>query len=135
MTVIQYIIMAITAKPAPNDPYNPSPASEDVVRHPSPFIPIRLPIFALVIWINDGIVRLLNAVGGRPPVRHKAAAPSLSSGSAVGRRRLSDATESAEEGGMGNIQVQNLGGKGGTAVNVGRRPVSTRVNLGRRKND
>ena len=33
--------------------------------------------------------------------------------------------------------MQNLGGKGGTAVNVGKgtRPVGTRVNLGRRKND
>jgi len=129
--------MAITAKPVPNDPYNPSPATEDAIRHPSPFIPIRLPIFALVIWINDGIVRLLNVVGGRPPVRHKAAAPSLSSSSTAARRRLSDATESAEEGGMGSIQMQNLGGKGGTAVNVGKgtRPVGTRVNLGRRKND
>ncbi|KAJ3845243.1 etoposide-induced protein 2.4-domain-containing protein [Lentinula raphanica] len=40
-----YIIMAMHARPVPNDPYNPVPET-DAIRHPSPFIPIRLPVFA-----------------------------------------------------------------------------------------
>jgi etoposide-induced 2.4 mRNA len=69
------MIMAMRARPLPIDPYNPSSSPltghsgdehEHVVRHPSPFIPIRIPVFALVIWINDAIVRMLNALGGRP---------------------------------------------------------------------
>jgi len=101
--------MAMRARPLPIDPYNPSTSvtnksryntSDDqgVVRHPSPFIPIRVPVFAFVIWINDAIVRMLNTLGGRPVRqghRH-----SLSSDYKKGRygRRDSDAEESAEDG-------------------------------------
>jgi etoposide-induced 2.4 mRNA len=101
--------MAMRARPLPIDPYNPSPAvasrpghsggdDQGVVRHPSPFIPIRIPVFALVIWINDAIVRMLNALGGRP-VRH-GHRPSLSVDYKRGRygRRDSVAEESAEDG-------------------------------------
>nr|GAT43988.1 predicted protein [Mycena chlorophos] len=56
-----YIIMAMHARPVPEDPYNPVPmANDDVIRHPSPFVPIRLPIFAVVMWLNDGIVRAVS---------------------------------------------------------------------------
>ncbi len=58
----QYIIMAMHAKPVPADPYNPMPplaaqrpGETDTIRHPSPFVPIRLPIFAVVIWLNDWV--------------------------------------------------------------------------------
>lgn len=87
--------MAMHARPVPTDPYNPmplasqNPQENDTIRHPSPFVPIRLPIFAIVIWLNDAIVRILNAIGGRPIVRHQAAAR---------MRRFSDASESAEDG-------------------------------------
>lgn len=98
----QYIIMAIYARPLPVDPYNPSTsvgsrsAVDDVVRYPSPLIPIRIPVFALVIWLNDWIVRILSVGtsggtpssayggGGKPGARH--------------RRVPSDSVESIEEG-------------------------------------
>ncbi|EJD06071.1 uncharacterized protein FOMMEDRAFT_119581 [Fomitiporia mediterranea MF3/22] len=61
-----YIIMAMHAKPAPINPYNPLPISDaSDIRYPSPFVPIRLPIFAVVLWINDRIVRLLSVGGSR----------------------------------------------------------------------
>lgn len=107
--------MAMHARPVPTDPYNPLPPptpipsssheESDSIRHPSPFIPIRLPVFAVVIWINDAIVRVLNFIGGRPIVRHAHSSnPSIGSGSGPGlgpsgrRRALSDSAESAEDG-------------------------------------
>jgi etoposide-induced 2.4 mRNA len=60
-----YIILAIHAHPVPTEPYNPVPPTTsssgvETIRHPSPFIPIRLPIFAIVIWLNDWIVKALS---------------------------------------------------------------------------
>lgn len=79
-----YIIMAMTARPAPQDPYNPLP-SADVVRYPSPLIPIRLRIFAIVIWLNDIIVQILSITGSAGQItRH--------------HRALSHSSEKAEEG-------------------------------------
>lgn len=99
--------MAMRTRPLPIDPYNPSLTSrsanddqqeDEIVRHPSPFIPIRIPVFALVIWINDAIVRILNALGGRPVVRH-GHRHSLSMNYRRGRYdRDSDAEESMEDG-------------------------------------
>jgi len=65
-----YIIMAVHACPVPSDPYNPSPraisaSSSAPIMHPSPYIPIRLRIFASVIFINDCIVSVLNLCTGR----------------------------------------------------------------------
>ena len=58
--------MAMHARPVPLNPYNPLPVSgEATIRHPSPFMPIRLPIFAVVIWLNDWLVRLLSVGGAR----------------------------------------------------------------------
>lgn len=92
--------MAMHARPVPADPYNPMPpttslkADNDTIRHPSPFVPIRIPIFALVIWINDIVVKILNIIGGRPIVRHKGA---------VRSRAFSDPNESAEDG---TVQIE-----------------------------
>ncbi|TFK54842.1 hypothetical protein OE88DRAFT_1600146, partial [Heliocybe sulcata] len=58
-----YIIMAMHAHPVPQDPYNPIPDTETRLL-PSPYVPIRLPVFALVIFVNDWIVRVLGFVGG-----------------------------------------------------------------------
>lgn len=95
--------MAMRARPVPIDPYNPSLTRhvgddhEEVIRHPSPFIPIRVRVFALVIWINDIIVRMLNALGARP-VRH-GDRHGVSLDYKRGRfSRESDAEESAEGG-------------------------------------
>lgn len=69
--------MATHARPVPLHPYNPSFTSptagqnikSETVLYPSPFIPIRMPIFALVIWLNDMIVWLLSVGGTKPAQR------------------------------------------------------------------
>lgn len=72
----QYNIMAIHARPLPLDPYNPvrpkdNTSQMDEIILPSPYIPIRLPIFALVIWLNDVIVSSLTAFRGDHKSRHR----------------------------------------------------------------
>ena len=54
--------MAMYSHPTPTDPYNPYPPpdSQEMTQYPSPFIPVRLPIFAAVIWLNDAVVRILS---------------------------------------------------------------------------
>lgn len=121
-----YIIMAMHARPVPSNPYNPNPHSSTAVtssphdfnnsqvRYPSPFIPIRLPVFAIVLWINDRVVRLLSV--GSSGSRHRPSSyytrgsatssnsmiPLSSFGDGGGRKRgmgISDDTaESIEEG-------------------------------------
>ncbi|KAF8968370.1 etoposide-induced protein 2.4-domain-containing protein [Flammula alnicola] len=124
-----YIIMAMHARPVPTDPYNPMtpipsqrPEENDIVRHPSPFVPIRLPIFAPVIWLNDGIVKILNVIGGRPIVGHKAAA---------GRGRgFSDASESAEDG-VNTVQMELQSLKSSSSSSSKQvRPTSGRIKIG-----
>ncbi|EED81729.1 predicted protein [Postia placenta Mad-698-R] len=87
-----YIIMAMHARPVPLDPYNSLSAASDAnddVLHPHPLVPIRIPVFALVLWLNDWVVRILTLGGGRA-----ARAGQMS----AHRRMLSDAAESVEEG-------------------------------------
>ena len=100
--------MAMHGIPVPSNPYNPSvtvaphhshhhhsPAFDapPTIRYPSPFIPIRLPIFAPVLWINDRIVRVLS-VGD-----NKRGAFNTTTIASEKRRRFSDSTvESVEEG-------------------------------------
>lgn len=121
--------MAVHARPAPIDPYNPMPPSKahpgdsEIIRHPSPFVPIRLPIFSIVIWSNDSIVRVLNVIGGRPSVRHKEAARS---------RAFSDASEQAEDG--GSIEL-NAFQKPPPSKSKSMRPAGGRINIGARKYD
>ncbi|KAH7922812.1 EI24-domain-containing protein [Leucogyrophana mollusca] len=92
-----FIIMAMHAKPVPQDPFNPVPntavESSDVVRYPSPYIPIRMPVFAAVIWLNDRIVRILS-VGGSGAVQRR-------------HRAHSDSSEQAEEG--AGIEMRAVG--------------------------
>ena len=114
--------MAMHARPVPIDPYNPMPPNKahpgetEVIRHPSPFVPIRVPIFSIVIWSNDSIVKVLNVIGGRPIVRHKEAARS---------RTLSNASEMAEDGEL----------KSPLSKNKFMRPTGGRINIGARKYD
>ncbi|KAF8136794.1 etoposide-induced protein 2.4-domain-containing protein [Boletus edulis] len=77
-----YIIMAMHARPVPQDPFNPQfPLDKsDIVRYPSPLVPIRLPVFAAVIWLNDVVARILSV--GEP--RHN--------------KLPSNSSEKAEEG-------------------------------------
>lgn len=113
--------MAMHARPAPIDPYNPMPPSKahpgetEVIRHPSPFVPIRLPIFSIVIWSNDSIVKVLNVIGGRPIVRHKEAARS---------RTFSEASEMAEDGSLelkSPLSKSKFMRSGGGRINIGAR--------------
>ena len=112
--------MAMHAHPVPIDPYTPvSQANSDdneVIRHPSPFVPIRLPIFTVVVLINDFIVRILSVGGG-----------SGSKGVTLRSRAISDPTERVEEG--EGMELKSM-----------RRPskpsqVGDRLNIGRRKAD
>ncbi|KAJ7470600.1 etoposide-induced protein 2.4-domain-containing protein [Mycena latifolia] len=116
-----YIIMAMHARPVPDDPYSPLPQGSrlndnDIIRHPSPFIPIRLPIFALVMWLNDWIVRAVSVGSGR------------GNGPASFRRNraFSDGTDSVEEGGGAGL---------GHDRSKPQRSVRGRINIGRRKID
>ncbi|KAF8061563.1 etoposide-induced protein 2.4-domain-containing protein [Lyophyllum atratum] len=88
-----------------------SPDEAELIRHPSPFVPIRLPIFALVMWLNDTIVRVLS-VGPRKRPAHG--------------RTLSDTTDSVEEG-------ENMELKEAPRPTI--RPARGRINIGRRKAD
>jgi hypothetical protein len=54
----QYTIMATHARPAPHDPYNPSASA--AIAHPSPHVPIRVPVFAPVIAIDDAVLRAVD---------------------------------------------------------------------------
>ncbi|KAF9495986.1 hypothetical protein BDN71DRAFT_1446674 [Pleurotus eryngii] len=112
-----FIIMAMHARPVPLDPYNPVStidAQNETIQHPSPFIPIRIPIFAPVLFINDWIVKVLTVGGGQTVGRNRALSDSTS-------------TENAEEGSGVAIELNTLRGK---------RPMAQqRVHLGRRKLD
>jgi etoposide-induced 2.4 mRNA len=123
--------MAMHARPVPTDPYNPMPLvsqraqENDTIRHPSPFVPIRLPIFAIVIWLNDAIVRILNVIGGRPIVRHQAAAQ---------MRRFSDASENAEDGvNSPRMEMQPLKNKQSSAPSSSSSAKPARATTGRVK--
>ncbi|KDQ12351.1 hypothetical protein BOTBODRAFT_161933 [Botryobasidium botryosum FD-172 SS1] len=67
-----YIMMAMSAHPHPIHPYSPIPPrahpnpriQEDVILHPSPFIPIRIPIFAPMIFLNEGLLKIVSIVTG-----------------------------------------------------------------------
>ena len=105
------------AHPIPLDPYSPLPPAtpayrsmsnaEETIRLPSPFIPIRLPIFSIVIWLDDWIVRIISVGGGRGG----SGARSKGKG-----RTMSDGFENAEEG----IEVGSFAGRGGRS-GIGRR--------------
>jgi etoposide-induced 2.4 mRNA len=112
--------MAMHAHPIPLDPYNPLPPTssaastnhptmsntEEMIRHPSPFIPIRLPIFAIVIWLNDWIVRIIS-IGGKGGGRGGNRARSIGRG-----RAMSDGFEKAEEG----VELNAFGGRNGHGI-------------------
>ncbi|KAI0069884.1 EI24-domain-containing protein [Panus rudis PR-1116 ss-1] len=90
-----YIIMAMHAKPLPIDPYNPS-GGETLV-HPSPYIPIRIPIFAPVTFLNDLIIRIIS-VGSSTAGHLAGGGHSRHRSTARHSRTLSDDVDSVEEG-------------------------------------
>lgn len=111
--------MAMHARPIPLDPYNPLPSSPtpysasssdsaDEIRHPHPLIPIRIPVFALVLWLNDWVVRFLSLGGGRGgnggPVSERGGAGSRH------RRVRSNSVESVEEGEGFDLSMIGAGG-------------------------
>lgn len=103
--------MAMHAEPVPSNPYNPLAFTSDysgregqqTIRYPSPFVPIRMPIFALVLWLNDRLVSLLSVGGGK--CRQNVYGADVI-GSNRRRRGLSDSTvESVEEGSADTINL------------------------------
>lgn len=90
--------MAMYARPVPLDPYNPTSSAravsgnDDTIRYPSPLVPIRIPVFAPVIFLNDWIVRILSVGTGG------SASYSGGRGGARHQRVPSDSVESIEEG-------------------------------------
>jgi etoposide-induced 2.4 mRNA len=109
----------------PTDPYNPLPATAhshdgtETINHPSPYVPIRLPIFRLVLWLNDAIVKVL----------------SVGSGGSTGRRHNSSRSEEIDH------ETVEMGAIG-NALHTGResqrptRGITDRVRIGgRRKMD
>lgn len=117
--------MATRARPLPLDPYNPIPNDSSVVRHPSPFLPIRLPIFAAVIWLNDSIVRFLS-VGASGGARPNASRPGHNGGKKKGESISFDVLE---EGDVLGTQFTPAGATG--ELLSGRR----RVKLAKKKLD
>lgn len=119
--------MAMHARPMPIDPYSPLPSSlssinaaeNEVISHPSPFVPIRLPIFALVIWLNDWIVRILSVGGGSGNSRRGI--------TSTGRHRtFSESAESVEEGDAGDLEFtkrRSMTSRPADRINIGRRKV------------
>jgi etoposide-induced 2.4 mRNA len=70
------------ANPLPQQPYSPSPpvrssvTGEETYPLSSPFIPVRLPVFKLVIWINSWVIRGIDYMtGGRRSSISRSAAP------------------------------------------------------------
>ena len=126
--------MATRSRPLPADPYHPIPSEgSEVIRYPSPFVPLRLPIFRLVILMNDFIVRALSVgAGGK-----RAASPSAPPSSASSKFRRKgegygsiDGFDSIEEG--GDTETVEL------HASEASRPMPTpavrqRVNIGRKK--
>lgn len=112
--------MAIHAHPVPAYPYAPtpplpsstsstSPNPEETIIHPSPFIPVRLPIFALVIALNEAVLRVVSVGTG---VR---AVSGGRSGVDTGLGEL----EGVEEG--EGIPLRPLGGRGGSSTGTATR--------------
>ena len=104
--------MAMHARPSPIDPYNPS--GGEVLQHPSPYIPIRIPIFAPVTFLNDSIIWFIsvstrtaaNLAGGGSSSSGISAMSGLGTGH---RRTLSDGVESVEEGsGRESIEMNSI---------------------------
>ncbi len=148
----QYIIMAMHARPVPSNPYNPAPGSSSSstappssARYPSPFLPIRIPVFAPVLWLNDRVVGLLRLVGslstdprkrlagGDDDHRQKEFAFTAAYGKGRGRgRAMSDETvQSVEEGGG----AEDTSGATRTRGLERERVVSGRFRVPRRKID
>jgi len=86
--------MAMHAHPVPHDPYNPSSptsaSSGSPIIHPSPYVPIRLPVFAPVIFLNDRIVGVLSFCTRRRPRMHATTLSLDRSGGATGRMEEGD---------------------------------------------
>ncbi|TFY74782.1 hypothetical protein EWM64_g9230 [Hericium alpestre] len=97
-----YIIMAMHAHPVPHDPYNPVPpppdAAQHTITHPSPYVPIRVPVFQPVIFINDCIVRVLS-LGTRWPA------------GAAHRKPWVESAESVEEGDAEEVELRAYGAR------------------------
>ncbi|PCH38477.1 hypothetical protein WOLCODRAFT_136303 [Wolfiporia cocos MD-104 SS10] len=139
-----YIIMAMHARPVPLDPYNPLASSShgdsDEIRHPSPLVPIRLPVFAPVLWLNDWVVRALS-FGSGGVVSSSTSGRGWGQSRAGHRRGISEATENIEEGEavelnpVGVESSPSMPGSGRTRIRVGGPAPNASGGFSRRKLD
>ncbi|KAF5358030.1 hypothetical protein D9756_001931 [Leucocoprinus leucothites] len=114
-----YIILATHARPAPINPFNPTSTTDnDVIRHPTPFIPIRLRVFAPVVFLNDLVAKFLDTV-----------VPATKSSHVSRHRVSSDPSENVEEG-IG-IELNTL--KDAAQPIRPTRPAQSRINIGTRR--
>lgn len=117
--------MAMYARPLPQDPYNP--AGGEVLRYPSPYIPIRLGIFLPVTFLNDWIIRFINigarVAGGRanPGARHQ--------------RVFSESVDIVESVEEGESVTLHAVGANSTLPKARIRVAGRGPGVGRRKND
>ncbi|KAI0747673.1 etoposide-induced protein 2.4-domain-containing protein [Daedaleopsis nitida] len=112
-----YIIMAIYARPIPLDPYKPTTsartavgANDDVVHYPSPLVPIRIPVFAPVIFLNDWIVRILSVGTGGSASAGYTGGGGRGSGTTRHQRVPSDDVDSMEEGDAVELDTMSVRG-------------------------
>ena len=118
--------MALHANPKPVDPYNPTGEHHDRLRHPSPYLPIRIPVFTPVVFLNDLVIRAISIIGlfGGPPAQGDPVTASRTRRP----RALSESVESVEEGEGVPLPPQTSPTVG---VSSGPRVVSTRVRVSR----
>ncbi|PFH52432.1 hypothetical protein AMATHDRAFT_140128 [Amanita thiersii Skay4041] len=145
-----YIILAMHARPLPIDPYSPaSHKGEDdsqTTKHPSPFVPIRLPIFMFIVTLNDTIVKLISIKGSATYRQSTSREESHRARSRLTHmmkeQPLSDETESAEEGTQTGFVAASgpVGNKAASRVAHGlsqgqKKATKGRIVIGRKKVD
>ncbi len=108
------------ARPVPSNPYNPAPGSSSSstappssARYPSPFLPIRIPVFAPVLWLErprggppparrlalDGPTQAARRWRRRPPTEGVCVYGCVWEGGGRGRAMSDETVQSVEEGG------------------------------------
>ena len=123
--------MALHAHPHPLDPYNPAGSQHEQLRHPSPFVPIRIPVFTPVVWLNDLIIRVISLLG-----TFGGASKGFSNDMNARRMRaLSDSVDSVEEGDAVELRAYGMNvtpsGSISSTPAPGPRVVSTRIRVSR----
>ncbi|KAK2460605.1 hypothetical protein APHAL10511_007075 [Amanita phalloides] len=126
-----YIILAMHARPVPLDPRRPETVDGyGQELKGSTFIPARLPIFTIVLWINDKIVNILSVRQSQSSTGDQSNGGHSFMRKSGWARDLSDDREYIEEG--QTIYTKNHQLDGRSAFNEGRRQTIQRVAIRRK---